>query len=322
MSKPRLYRPPSHTLDTLRAIISGNRTTEQIADELGVKPNTAKNKIHDPLHLGLIEANDGTYEATDDARRLVQLEETEILKDQFVELPGVGDVLDRLENGGITTEEVGRIISFETESGAADTERFTEYGRVYARWIHHLGLGAVEDRTPESQHPLENPRGANNPRVRPPKVIEALRVLDDVDTKAELADRLGYSERYTQKILGTCYALGLARAEQRGDFATTGTGRTLTTTSKGKQRELLRDTLLEVPLVRAYCNRVPDGEFTNRDVMAQVCKDYSLGWSEGTIDTRAKRLYRWLVFTGLTEEVTNGVLEPTEKMPRDDLRDP
>lgn len=320
-SKPRLYYPPSHTLDTLKAIISGSQTKEQIADELGISPKTAKNKLHDPLHLGLIKSDDGTYEATDEARRLVQLQDDDVLEDRFVNLPGVEDVIERLENGGATAEEIGRIISFETESGAADADTFKKYGRVYARWIHRLNLGEVED-TNSHSNPLENEHGANNPRVRPQKVIEALRVMDDVDTREELADRLGYSERHTQKILTTAYALRVAQTKRGEGFTTTETGRTLTTTSRGKQRELLRDRLLEIPLVQAYCNRVPSGEFKNKAVMEQVSEEYSLGWSEGTVETRAKRLYQWLIFTGLTEEKKQGTLEATEKMPRGNLPNP
>lgn len=119
----RLYYPPNHTLNTLKAVISGSKTRKQIADELEISPNTAKNKIHDPVHLELLEKNGNKYEATDEARRLVQLQEDEILEERFLDLPGVKDVLNQLENGGVTAEEIGRIISFETGSGAADAER-------------------------------------------------------------------------------------------------------------------------------------------------------------------------------------------------------
>jgi len=320
--KPRLYKPPSHTIETLRAIVSGSKTTAQIADELGVSENTAQNKIHDPLHLGLIEENDGKYEPTKDAKRVVQLDDEDAMEEPFLELPGVQQVLEEVENGGATTEKVGRIISFKTDSGAAKESTFKNYGRVYADWIERLNLGEVEDNASESHHPLETDSGANNPRVPPQKVIDALRVIDDVDTCEELADQLGYSERHTQKILSTAYALGVAERERGGGFSTTETGRTVTTTSEGKQREVLRNNLLEIPLVQAYCNRVPSGEFKNKAVMQQVSEDYSLGWSEGTVRTRAKRLYRWLLFTRLAEEESQGVLVATDKMPRGNLPDP
>lgn len=322
VEKTRLYYPPDHTVDTIRAVIRGNNTVEQIAEELGIGENTAMNKIHDPLHLGLIEKDGDKYKATEEARRLVQLEDDEVLEGRFVKLPGVEDVVDRVENGGVTSEEIGRIISFETGSGAADAKRFKEYGRVYARWIHRLDLGEVDETPSNSRHPLENDRGANNPRVPPQKVIEALRVIDEVDNREELADRLGYSERYTQKILTTAYALGVARNERGSGFATTEIGRTVISTSEGKQRELLRDELLEIPLVQAYCNNVPSGEFKNKDVMKGVSEEYNLGWSDGTISTRAKRLYKWLIFTRLAEVKKRGVLEATEKMPRGNLPTP
>jgi len=321
-SKPRLYKPPDHTIETLKAVISGSNSKKQIADQLEVTPKTAETKIHDPLHLGLIEKEDDRYEATDEARRLVQLQDDDILKDRFVNLPGVTKVLERIEDGGANVEEVGRVISFKTESGAAKEETFRHYGRVYAQWLDRLDLGEVDGANSQSQHPLENDRGANAPRVRPQKLIEALRVVDNADDISELADQLDHSERTAQKILTTAYALRIVESERGGGFSTTETGRTITTTSQGKQRELLRNKLLEIPLVQAYCNRVPDGEFKNRNVMELVSEEYSLGWSEGTVETRAKRLYQWLLFTNLAEEKKQGTFKATDKMPRGNLPDP
>lgn len=320
-SKPRLYYPPNHTVDTLKAVISGSQTTEKIAEDLDIGVRTVRNKLHDPLHLELIEKDDDKYEVTDEARRLVQLQDDDVLEERFVDLPGVQDVLSQIENGGLTVEELGRVISFKTESGAADEETFRRYGRVYAKWIHYLDLGEVADTDSGTQHPLENDRGASDPRVPPQKVIEMLRVLDKVDTHEALADRLGYSEKETEKTLSTAYALEVARPEQ-GSFATTEAGRTVTSTSRGKQRELFRDKLLEIPLVQAYCNRVPSGEFEPTEVMEQVSEEYSMGWSDRTIQTKAWRLSPWLTFTELIYEREDGALEATEKMPRDDLSDP
>ena len=320
-SKSRLYHRPKNTLETLKAVISGSQTQEQIADDLDVGVRTVKNKLHDPLHLGLIEKDGDKHEADDEARRLVQLQDDDVLKEQFVNLPGVQDVLEQIENGSITVEELGRIISFETESGAADEDTFERYGRVYAKWIHYLDLGEVADTDSGPQHPLENDRGASDPRVPPQKVLEVLRVLDKVDTREALADRLGYSKKETEKTLSTAYALEVARPEH-GSFATTEAGRTVTSTSRGKQRELFRDKLLEMPLVQAYCDRVPNDEFNSTEVMEQVSEEYSMGWSERTTQTKAQRLSPWLTFTELVYERGDSALEATEKMPRDGLSDP
>lgn len=165
-SGSRLYYRPNNTLETLKAIISGSQTPEQIADDLDVGVNTVRNKLHDPLHLGLIERSGDKYEAADEARRLVQLQDDDVLEERFVDLPGVQDVLGRIENGGTTVEGIGRVISFETESGAADEETFKRYGKVYAKWIDYLDLGEVADTDSEPQHPLENDRGASDPVSR------------------------------------------------------------------------------------------------------------------------------------------------------------
>lgn len=147
-----------------------------------------------------------------------------------------------------------------------------------------------------------------------------LRVLDKVDTRGALADRLGYSEKETEKTLSTAYALEVACSD--GNFATTEAGRRVTSTSRGKQQRLFRDKLLEIPLVQAYCSRVPSGEFSTKEVMEQVSEEYSMGWSESTIGTKANRLSPWLTFTEMAEEEERGVLKATEKMPQGDLPKP
>jgi len=56
--------------------------------------------------------------------------------------------------------------------------------------------------------------------------------------------------------------------------------------------------------------------------MEQVSEGYSMGWSEKTIETKARRLSPWLTFTELADKQEDGALEATEKIPRDDLSDP
>ena len=115
--KPRLYKPPENTLDVLKAVISGNKSKEQIAEELGVTPKTAVTKIHDPLYLGLIEKEGDEYEATDEARRIVQLGDEGVLEERCVDLPGVAEVLDRLENGGATLRKLAGLLALKLNLG-------------------------------------------------------------------------------------------------------------------------------------------------------------------------------------------------------------
>lgn len=311
----RLYYGPSHTVDVVGAVISGNDTIEKLADELDLGERTVINKVHDPRVLGLIEKEDGSFEASDDARRLIQLQDRSVLEEPLRDLAGVETVLDRLEDEDLTTEDVGRIISFETESGASTEERFRDYGSIYVRWFDFLDLGDVTEPTKGSQGPLANDQGASDPRVPPSKVIEGLRLIDEADSREELANRLGYSEKEIEKILTTCYALGLARRTTSRGFTTTESGRTVGSTSQGKQRELLRKALLDVPLVEAYCERVPDEEFNHVEIMQQVSDDYNMGWSERTVQTKAQRLSTWLTYTGLAEKSRQGYFTPADKMP-------
>lgn len=314
----RLYYGPSHTLAVVGAVISGNDTIEKLADELDLGERTVVNKVHDPRILGLIEKDGGSFEFSKEAREIIQLEERSVLEEPFRALAGVETVLDRLEDEELTTEDVGRIISFETESGASTEERFRDYGRIYAKWFDFLDLGDITEPTKGSQGPLANDQGASDPRVPPSKVIEGLRLIDDADSREELASRLGYSEKEIEKTLTTCYALGLARRTTSRGITTTESGRTVGSTSQGKQRELLRKALLDLPLVEAYCERVSDEEFNQAEIMQQVSDDFSMGWSEATVRTKAGRLSTWLVHTGLAEESRKGYLTPTDKMPESD----
>jgi DNA-binding MarR family transcriptional regulator len=326
----RLYYPPDHTEEVLRKATSGASTIEDLADLLGYTPETTSNKVHDPVVLGLIERDDNQVIGSEDARRVVQLEDTTPLKNAFTELPGVQEVLDRIEEEPVDVEEIGRLISFNTGSNAAAESTFKNYGRVYGQWIDYLDLGSYSngvvvtgsiENTPEKEGPLDNPRGANSPNVRPEKVFEILPLLARVESREELQERAEYSEREVSKILSTCYGLGIVESTRNGPELTN-RGKELQQASVGNRKRILREALLELPLVQAYCERAPENEFKNQEVMEQVSEDYLKGWSEVTIQTRAKRLYSWLLFTELFEEQSRGYLEPTENIEADELAAP
>ncbi|WP_165874830.1 AAA-associated domain-containing protein [Natrarchaeobius oligotrophus] len=304
----------------LREATSGASTVEDLAEGLDIAPKTASNKVHDPTILGLVDRDDNQLSVSEDARRVIQLKDTSPLENAFRELPGVSEVLDRIEGGSVEVEEIGRLISFETGSNAAAESTFRNYGRVYGEWIDYLDLGTYSngvvaageiDELPEASEPLENPRGPNNPRVPPEKVFEILPLISRIESREELQERSDYSDRYTSKILTTCYGLGIAESTRNGPELTE-RGKELQQTSVGQRKRILREALLEIPLAQAYCERMPEDEFRNKDVMRQVSEDYLKGWSDSTIQTRAKRLYSWLLFTGIAEEQETGYLEPAE----------
>jgi hypothetical protein len=326
----RLYRPPSNTVEVLGEVTSGDTTVEDLAESLDCARRTTTNKVHDPVILGLIERDDDRLVVSEDARRIVQLQDTSPLENTFLELPGVPEILERIEADSVDIEEIGRLISFETGSNAAAESAFQTYGRVYAKWIDYLDLGNYSnglvskgeiDEVSDSTGPLENPRGANSPNVRPEKIFEILSIISQVKSHEEFQERAGYSEGEVSKILSTCYGLGIAESTQNGPELTN-RGKELQQANVGNRKRILREALLELPLVQAYCERAPEDEFKNQEVMEQVSEDYFKGWSEVTIQTRAKRLYSWLLFTELFEERTRGYLEPTENIEAGELAAP
>lgn len=318
MTEDRLYYPPDHTEDIIREVTSGASTIDDLADRLGYVPKTAMNKVHDPVVLGLIERVDSRLSVSDDARRVVQLQDPAPLKTAFLELVGVSEILNRIKEEPTSVEEVGRILSFETGSNAAAESTFKSYGRVYGEWIDYLDLGNYSDgfvakgeidKSSENLGPLENPRGASCPRVSPEKVFHILPEISQESSHEKLANRSGYSDRELSKVLSTCYGLGLAESTRNGPRLTK-RGRELQQASIGNRKQILQDALLEVPLVQAYCDRVADEEVKNIDVIKGISEDYAKGWGEVTIETRAKRLYSWFLFTELFEENARGYLVP------------
>jgi hypothetical protein len=323
----RLYYPPDHTEEVLREVTSGASTVEAVGDCLGLATRTASNKVHDPAILGLIDRDENELSVSEDARRVIQLKDESPLEEAFQELPGVSEVLERLDGEQVRVEEVGRIVSFKTGSNAAAESTFQNYGRVYAEWIDYLGLGnhsngvvaaGEVDDVLDATEPLENPQGPNNPRVPPEKVFEILPLLSQVQSREQLQERSDYSDRYTTKILSTCYGLGIAESTRNGPELTK-RGKEIQQASIGQRKRILRDALLEIPLVQAYYERMPENEFRNQDIMRQVSEDYVKGWSDSTIQTRAKRLYPWLLFTELAVEQDTGYLEPSNSSENEEL---
>lgn len=321
MAIERLYRRPKHTEDVLGEITSGASTTEEVADGLGNSRKTAMNKIHDGVILGLINREDGHLSVTEDARRIVQLQDLTLLREAFEKLPGVSKLLNQIQDESMTFEEAGRLISFETKSGAAAEDTFRTYGSVYAHWISYLDLGTRSDgvlaSSPEQvsveTEPLENPRGANCPRVPPKKVFELLPRISKADSREDLEGSTEMSTKTVEKTLSTCYALGIADYTRTGPVVTD-RGKELHQSSIGNRKVILAEELLQIPLVQVFCEEAPKEEFSAETVMSQVSETHLKGWSEVTVQTRAKRLSPWLTYTGLAEENTQGQLALIEEL--------
>lgn len=321
MTIERLYRRPKHTEDVLGEITSGASTTDEVADGLGNSRKTAMNKIHDGIILGLINRENGHLSVTEDARRVVQLQDLTPLREAFEELPGVSKLLNQIQDDSMTFEEAGRLISFETKSGAAAEETFRVYGSVYAHWISYLDFGTRSDgvlaSTPEQvsveTEPLENPRGANSPRVPPEKVFELLPRISKADSREDLEVSTEMSTKTVEKTLSTCYALGVADYTRTGPVVTD-RGKELQQSSIGNRKAILVEELLQIPLVQAFCEEAPMEEFSAETVMNQVSETHLKGWSEVTVQTRANRLVPWLTYTEIVEEDTQGELVLTEEL--------
>jgi hypothetical protein len=319
MTTKRLFRRPKHTEDVLGEITSGASTTEEVAEGLGNSRKTAMNKIHDGVILGLINREDGQLSVTEDARRVVQLQDLTPLREAFKQLSGVSKLLDQIQDDSMTFEEAGRLISFETKSGAASEKLFRKYGAIYAHWIDYLDIGTKSDgvvaSSPEQvsveTDPLENPRGANCPRVPPKKVFELLPSISKAESREELETTTEMSSTTVEKTLSTCYALGIADYTRTGPVLTD-RGKELHRSSVGNRKTILAEELLQVPLVQAYCDEAPDGPFDAEDLMSQVSDKHLKGWSEVTIETRIKRLTPWLTYTELAEKESPGELTLTE----------
>ncbi|WP_149797316.1 AAA-associated domain-containing protein [Halorubrum xinjiangense] len=318
---PRLYQGPRSTIEVLRAVVKGNTTQEELADAMDVGERTVHNRVHDPTALGLLGRENGEYTIRDqdDVMKFFQLEDRTVLKERFVELPAVSEILDELNGGQMSTERIGRLIAFHTDSKAIDSGTFKTYGRVYANWIDYLRLGFAGNETLYSEKPPDTERNQRRgpkdessgyPKVRPELVFEALPMIDaGIESSTELAEHFDFSDSYASKLLSTCYSLGIAEKDA-GDVVLTEFGEKVLRASDEERKQLIRDALWNVNLVQEYCELAPNEEFRNQELMAEVNDEYDKGWSESTVSTKAKRLYQWFIYSGLFVEVKKGILIP------------
>ena len=91
----------------------------------------------------------------------------------------------------------------------------------------------------------------------------------------------------------------------------------VTTIQRWQPKKILSEELLQIPLVQAFCEEAPDGEFSAEAVMNRVSETHLKGWSEVTVQTRANRLIPWLAYTEIAEDEDHGELvlsaEPGEQ---------
>ena len=319
MANPRIYNGPPVTESVLRGVVKGATTQKELAEELGCAERTVFNQIHDPIHLGLLESNGEEYSITDedDVMRLLQLEDRSILKQRFLEMPGVEEVKEELNGGQLSFKRIGQLISYHTDSKAIDEDTFKYYGRIYTKWFDYLSLGYAGKGILYSEKPLDfeeierrQPKGTGSgyPKVRPEKVFTTLRLIDDGDDNAEaIAEFFDFSERSASKILSTCYSLGLAEREDDG-VDLTKYGQKVLELENGDRKSLIQAALLEMDIVETYYELAPDEEFWNQDHMEKVNEELESNWSKSTTKTKAKRLYQWLIYSGLFKEIKQGKL--------------
>lgn len=321
MSEARLFDAPHVTREVLRLVIKGSNTQEELAEELGCAERTVYNKVHDPKVLGFLERKDGKYVITDkeELMKLFQLDDRAILKKRFENLPGVEEINDELVGGSLSFTRVGRIVSYYTNSEAIDEDAFNTYGRIYAQWFDYLGMGYASNQQLSQEKPMDynknkttrkDASGGTYPLVRPDKVFQALRAVEEgITSTSELSDQFESSEREVSKILRSCYLLNLAA--KNNEVQLTEIGKKAINSSEAERSELIRDELLELNLIKTYCKLAPDEPFKNRELMQKVGEELDKNWSENTVDTKAKRLYQWLIYSDLFKEVKRGTLVPT-----------
>lgn len=320
MPKARLYDAPQVTREVLRLVIKGSNTREGLSKGLGCAKKTVYNKVHDPKELGFLEREDGRYVITDkqELMKLFQLDDRAVLKKRFKQMPGVEEINDELVAGSLTFTRVGRIVSYYTDSEAIDEDAFTTYGRIYSQWFDHLGMGYASNQKLSRDKPADydknktSRRGASGgsyPTVRPDKVLKTLRAIDSgINNYSDLAEQFEVAERHAKKILKSCSILDLAI--DNGEIRLTELGQTVLTAPEDERKNIIRDVLLELELVKTYCQVAPDKPFQNKNVMRKVSEELDKEWSDGTIETKAKRIYQWLIYSNLFKEVKRGTLVP------------
>lgn len=327
MGKARLYDVPEVTREVLRLVIKGHNTREELAEELGCSPRTVYNKVHDPKVLGFLEREDNRYVISDkkELMKLFQLDKREVLKKRFENLPGVEEINDELVGGSLTFVRVGRIVSYYTNSEAIDEEAFVTYGRVYAKWFDYLGMGYAYSQKLSREKPANYEKektvrrtGDGFPMIRPERVFKAIRYISDGEkSESELASELGYSESQIGKLLSTLYSLNLA--DRNDGIVLTEFGEQVYESSESEQKKLIREALLDLNVVKKYCELAPESPFKNQQLMERVGEELGRDWTNTTRETKGKRIYQWLLFSDLFKEVKRGTLVPTAVANRDKL---
>jgi hypothetical protein len=321
MSGHRLYSSPDVTESVLRYVVKGKDTRKELAEELNCSKKTIYNKIHDPRILGFLEKKDDHYVISDkdELMGFFQLNKRDVLKKRFNDLPGVSEVDDKLNGGSMSFIDVGRLIAYYTDSEAIDEDAFKTYGRVYANWFDYLGMGDASNSTlyrnipPNIKKKGKSEQNLSSPKVKPEKVFEALQIIDGgLVGRVEIASHFGFSERQAGKLLSTCYGLGLAERDQK--IKLTHFGKRVNQAGEEERKRLIRESLLDIELIKTYCELSPDGPFKNQELMAKVGEALDKDWNETTIQTKAKRVYQWLIYSGLFIEVKRGTLVPGSEL--------
>lgn len=323
----RLYHGPGTTEKFLEAIFDGAATIDDLKNRFNTSRSTVFNGLHDLRCLGLVIVEDDVVVPTTAGGRFYRLNDLEPVRDIFIDLAGVDQLLEQIEDDEITYTAAGRLIGFATGSDTTKESTFKSYGRTYANWIEFLSLG-YRGGQHISAEPVARPKSANNnlarrtdgpsyPTVWPNQVFTNLDSISDASSYENLVSQNDFSERTAQKIVGTAVGVKLVGRGTRDEwYVLTERGETFLSADKESEtrRQLVRDGVLTMAIPCAYCNRIPDEQFHKQQPMNKINDDFDLNLSESTIKLRTKRLVPWLSYAQLIKKVDQSEYQGTDQL--------
>lgn len=323
------YTTSKGVIDLIKTIFPNNEITIQNLIEYSRKNKSSINNIIPTAKmLGFVDSNREVIILNETGFKLgrsIASNDVETTKKLFKDGIEKSEVLKFVitlleEKKSLSTEDIGRRISFQFHKNWSSSVSYRSYGRFCADIISFAGFGYYK------RGLLTNEEGKNIkmngikiplPDVSANKIMTIL--TNNFGKKKTVDDFSGSMGTVNSRMvseLNVCVALGFLLKEHDG-YSLTSSGKQLADPHQiiTKKRKIFNNALLNSPYKNLVLKIIDmDKEMLNLDIGEILAKELDKDWSVSTKTSFAKKFQSWLTYSGILIQLKRGTYKVNQNL--------
>ncbi len=305
---------PGRALKTVERLAarSGKTSIEQLASDLAVEPGSLSNYLRDLRAIGVVDyAGDDVWLRSDIGIIATEDDLSAAIRQRLVRNTCTKRILELWDEAQLRTlGDVIAILQGEFPAVAAQQRTWETYASTMIAWLKSVGATGesysrlpgllVDRRLLGAQSSADQFEGYVSGTTR---LVEAL-CKGEPMRKEQIAESIDRSEKTVEKSLVDARLLGLCERLVDGRWRVTADGRSFAVGEVGNQRAIVRERILDVPVVADFYETVATADpqwVSTRQVVKELKRRQGKELHPTTIASLANILAHWLEFAELIE---------------------